>query len=59
MGEGDFNYDFEDKICTLSNSRDQIDLKLLKKLVKGGRYICRTCGRSAVEAEKLCTPETM
>jgi len=59
LGEGDFTYEYEDKICSLTSSRDQIDLKLIKQLVKDSRYICRTCGRSAVEEEKLCSPETM
>ena len=59
LGEGDFDYEYEDKICSLSSPRDQIDLRLLKQLVKDSRYICRTCGRSAVDSEKLCSPETM
>ncbi len=59
MGEGDFAYEYEDKLCSLTTSREQIDLELLKQLVKDGRYICRTCGRSAVDSERLCLPETM
>ena len=59
MGEGDFDYEYEDKICSLISSRDQVDLKLLKQLVKDSRYICRTCGRSAANADRLCSPETM
>jgi len=59
LGEGDFDYEYEDKICSLTSSRDQIDLKSLKKLVKNSRYICRTCGRSAVDERKLCLPEKM
>ncbi len=59
MGEGDFQYEYEDKICSLTSSRDQIDLDLLKKLIKNSRYVCRTCGHSAVESAKLCWPEKM
>ena len=59
MGEGDFQYEYDDKICSLTNSRDNIDLRLLRQLVRDSRYICRSCGRSAVDAERLCSPEIM
>jgi hypothetical protein len=58
LGEGDFEYDYEDKICSLTSSRDQMDLGFVKQLVKDSRYICRSCGRSAVDSERLCSPET-
>jgi hypothetical protein len=47
------------KICTLTNSWEQIDVEILKPLVKDSRYICHTCGRSAADAERLCSPEIM
>jgi hypothetical protein len=58
-GERDLDYEYEDKICSLSISGNQIDLKLLKQLVKDSRWVCTTCGRSAVDAARLCSPEPM
>jgi hypothetical protein len=58
-GKSDKNYEWNDKMCYLTSSRDQIDSELLKELTKDSRYICRACGRSAIEAERLCAPETM
>jgi hypothetical protein len=58
-GEGDFDSGYDKKICSLTSSGDQVDLKLIKQLVKDSRYVCRTCGRSAADSERLCSPETM
>ena len=58
-GEGDFDPGYDEKICSMTSSGDKLDLKLIKQLVKDSRYVCRTCGRSAADAERLCSPETM
>jgi len=59
MGKGDFNCPYEDKMCYLSSIRDQIDAKLLKQLIKDIKYLCRACGRSAVNAQNLCSPKKL
>jgi len=59
MGKGDCNYQYEDKMCYLSSIRDQIDARLLKQLIKDSRYLCRACGRSAVNSQNLCSPKKL
>jgi hypothetical protein len=54
-----FEFENEEKICSLSGSGDQIDLDLIKSLVKDSRYVCCTCGRSAANAERVCSPEIL
>jgi hypothetical protein len=53
----DFEQEYDEKICTLSDSEDPGDLDLLEHLVKDSRYICSACGRSAANAANLCSPE--
>jgi hypothetical protein len=57
--EDRFGEEYDGKICDLSNSDDQGDFDLLKHLAKDSRYICATCGRSAANAENLCSPEML
>jgi hypothetical protein len=51
--------EYEDKMCSLGGSSDPIDLDLLKRLVRESRYVCSTCGRTAVNSENLCMPEQL
>lgn len=55
--EETFDMEYDEKICTLADSQDPGDLDLLEHLVKNSRYICSSCGRSAANAENLCSPE--
>ena len=60
MKEGEnFDVESDDKICSVSCSGDQIDLDRLRRLVKDSRYICSACGRSAANADNLCSPEML
>lgn len=59
IGEGDLEYEYEDKMCSMTSTRDQIDLNKLKRLVKNSQYICNSCGRSAVDSDRLCSPVAM
>jgi len=34
MGKGALSFEYEDKMCYLTSIRDQIDVKLLKQLIK-------------------------
>jgi hypothetical protein len=47
----------DDKICSLTASGNQMDLDLIRSLVKDSRYICSACGRTTGHAENLCDPE--
>jgi hypothetical protein len=59
----DIDYDFYDdddpKVCSLSSSTNPADQELLKELSKDSQYICRTCKRSAKDAEELCSPSLL
>jgi hypothetical protein len=55
----DFDDECGEKICSISGSGDEADLELLRKLVKNSRYVCSTCGRSAFNADSLCSPENI
>jgi hypothetical protein len=35
------------------------NLDKYKKLVKDGKYVCKACGRVAVEEKNLCVPEKL
>jgi hypothetical protein len=30
-----------------------------KELIRGARYMCRACGRSAADKQSLCVPERL
>lgn len=47
------------KMCALACCPCNIDLDVLKPLVKNPRYICKSCGRVANNAENLCQPEAL
>ena len=54
-----FDSEYDPKLCILSNSRDQTDLDLIKRLVQDSRYVCIGCGRTAADEENLCAPEEL
>ena len=44
-------------LCYLTNLHyHQTNWAEYKKLVEGARYLCKLCGRSAVDADHLCKP---
>jgi hypothetical protein len=53
------NTERDQKICSLVRSEKQIDLNLIRSLVKDSRYICGSCGRTTINAEYLCDPEAL
>jgi len=55
----DFDSACEDKMCSISGSGDEANLDLLKRMVKNSRYVCSACGRSALNADNLCSPESL
>ena len=55
----EFEKEFLDKICFLGNLGDKVDVDHIKRLVRHNRYVCSACGRSASEAENLCSPEIL
>jgi hypothetical protein len=60
MDEGkDLESEFDDKMCFLGSSDDQMDFDRVKDLVRESRFVCRSCGRSAANSENLCVPETL
>ena len=42
-------------LCNLCESGN-CSLEQIKKLVKDSKFICRVCGRAAVNEENLCEP---
>lgn len=50
----------EEHLCLLENvGYLRVSFEDYKKLVKGGKFICKECGRVAVEARNLCAPEKL
>lgn len=37
----------------------QGDSEKLRRLVRGARFVCRTCGRAARSADSLCKPASL
>jgi hypothetical protein len=50
------NTNRENKLCDLTKSHNQFDVKKILKLVKNPQYFCRCCGRIADKKENLCNP---
>ncbi len=46
-----------EKLCSMMFAPGGMDLRLLKILVKDPKYICRECGRAAVNETSLCSPD--
>jgi hypothetical protein len=46
-----------EKLCSLMFSPAGMDLKRLKALIKDPKYVCKECGRAAVNEGSLCSPE--
>jgi len=47
-------------MCYLNNLGFQIsDPREYKSLVKGGKFLCKICGRVAVSERNLCKPEKL
>jgi len=42
-------------LCDLAG-RGEITLEQMKALVRGAKFICKTCGRAAAKEENLCDP---
>ncbi len=49
----------EDKLCALTCCPGRIKLDELRPLVKNAQHICSECGRTAAEAENLCSPQKL
>ncbi len=50
----------DEHLCLLENiGYVRVSLEDYKKLVKGGNFVCKECGRVAGEAKNLCTPEEL
>ena len=52
-------HDHANKMCALACCPCNLNLEVLKPLVKNPKYICKSCGRVANDAENLCQPETL
>ena len=48
-----------EKLCSIMCSPAGLDLKILRALVKNPKYICKECGRAAVNEYNLCSPEKL
>jgi hypothetical protein len=55
-GEVPLSYE---KICSIICSPAGLDLKMLRALVKDPKYVCRDCGRAAVNEVNLCSPDRL
>jgi hypothetical protein len=50
----------EKHLCLLQNlGYLKTNLEDYKKLVKDGKFVCKGCGRVAVNEQDLCAPEKM
>jgi hypothetical protein len=50
----------EDHLCLLQNvGYLKSNFEDYKKLVKDGKYVCKNCGRVAVNEKNLCAPEKL
>ncbi len=59
MDERDYFPDSDEKVCSINDLDDQGEIDRLKSFVRNSRYVCSTCGRSAANADNLCSPETL
>jgi hypothetical protein len=47
----------EKHLCYLANiGFPQSNIKVYKELVKNAQYMCKVCGRVAVDEQNLCKP---
>lgn len=49
----------EKKLCKIVDKKELDDKKELEKyieLIKNGKFVCKKCGRVAVDKENLCKP---
>jgi hypothetical protein len=50
----------DEHLCLLENvGYLRVSFEDYKKLVKGGKFICKDCGRVAAEEKNLCAPEKL
>ncbi len=49
----------DNKLCAMTCCPGRIDIEELKPLVKNPKYICSQCGRTAAEADNVCSPESL
>jgi hypothetical protein len=50
----------ENHLCYLENTGYLQEFpEAFKQLVKDGKYMCRVCGRVAVDMASLCVPERL
>ena len=49
----------DDKLCAMCCCPGRVDVKKLRPLVDGAKFICRDCGRAAVSAKSLCSPKKL
>ena len=47
------------KMCAMTCCPCNLDLEKIKPMVNAPKYICKSCGRVANEADNLCQPETL
>lgn len=47
----------KEHMCELADSKS--GFKKMRKAARDARYICRSCGRSAADEERLCSPEPL
>ncbi|MBN2415533.1 hypothetical protein JXO52_06810 [bacterium] len=52
-------HDHANKMCALACCPCNLNLDVLKPLVRDPKYICKSCGRVANDAEHLCQPEKL
>ena len=56
MSQYEAAQDHSEKMCALTCCTCHLDLDKLKPLVKNAEFICRDCGRVAVDQNRLCDP---
>ena len=47
------------KICSVYGSGEPVDWESMKSKIKNPKYVCRSCGRSTLDASSLCSPEIL
>lgn len=45
-------------LCAMAESGD-VSIEQMKELVRDAKFMCRICGRSAVNSDNLCEPEPL
>jgi len=48
-----------EKLCSMIFAPGGMDLRVMKILVKDPKYICRECGRAAINETNLCSPDKL